>query len=193
MHLGQYERARALGRRRSTFSKSGVSNGTWTSTLICWAWWPCPGRRTRRPTVCYKQSICQFREFGVRLYLANTEAVMGYAARGIGQPDQARGHLAEALRLGREQDSWPPVVLALPAIALLWPTGERQNVQSSCTPWPRTFPYEPNSRWFEDVAGREIDALAATLPPEVVAAAQERGRARDLWATVEELLGELGE
>ena len=29
-------------------------------------------------------------------------------------------------------------------------------------------------------------------PPEVVACAQERGRARDLWATVEELLEELG-
>jgi len=48
-----------------------------------------------------------------------------------------------------------------------------------------------NSRWFEDVAGREIAAAAEALPPEVVAAAQERGRARDLWATVEELLDEL--
>jgi len=35
-------------------------------------------------------------------------------------------------------------------------------------------------------------AWAATLPPEVVAAAQERGRTRDLDATVEELLVELG-
>jgi hypothetical protein len=31
------------------------------------------------------------------------------------------------------------------------------------------------------------------LPPDVVAAAQERGRARDLWATAEELLQELSE
>jgi hypothetical protein len=29
------------------------------------------------------------------------------------------------------------------------------------------------------------------LPPNVVAAAQERGRQRDLWATAEELLAEL--
>jgi hypothetical protein len=46
---------------------------------------------------------------------------------------------------------------------------------------------------WEDVAGRRIAALAATLPPDVVAAAQERGRARELWATVNELLVELGE
>jgi hypothetical protein len=49
-----------------------------------------------------------------------------------------------------------------------------------------------NSRWFEDVAGRYIAAGGVTLPPDVVAAAQERGWARDLEATVAELLVELG-
>jgi hypothetical protein len=48
-----------------------------------------------------------------------------------------------------------------------------------------------NSRWFEDIAGKHIAAAATILPPDVVAAAQERGRARDLWATMEELLAEL--
>jgi hypothetical protein len=38
---------------------------------------------------------------------------------------------------------------------------------------------------------RQIAAVAETLPPEVAAAAQERGRARDLWQTAEELLKEL--
>jgi len=42
------------------------------------------------------------------------------------------------------------------------------------------------------VAGRHIAAIAATLPPEVVEAAQERGRAREREATVAELLVELG-
>lgn len=37
-----------------------------------------------------------------------------------------------------------------------------------------------------------MTTITATLPPEVVAAAQERGRARDLDATVAELLEELG-
>jgi hypothetical protein len=54
------------------------------------------------------------------------------------------------------------------------------------------YPFVAHSRWFEDVAGKHIAAAAATLPPDVVAAAQERGRARDLWATAEELLAELG-
>jgi hypothetical protein len=54
------------------------------------------------------------------------------------------------------------------------------------------YPLVANSCLSEDVAGRHIAAVAATLPPDVVAAAQERGRARDLEATVEELLVELG-
>jgi hypothetical protein len=54
------------------------------------------------------------------------------------------------------------------------------------------YPRVANSRWFEDIAGRHLAAVAATLLPDVVSAAQERGRARDLEATVAELLIELG-
>jgi hypothetical protein len=53
------------------------------------------------------------------------------------------------------------------------------------------YPFVANSPWFENVAGRHVAAAAASLPPDVVAAAQERGRARDLEATVAELLAEL--
>ena len=40
---------------------------------------------------------------------------------------------------------------------------------------------------------RHITTATATLPPEAVAAAQDRGQARDLDATVAELLEELAE
>jgi hypothetical protein len=53
------------------------------------------------------------------------------------------------------------------------------------------YPYVANSQWFEDVVGKHIILTAATLSPDVVAAARERGRARDLEATVRELLKEL--
>jgi hypothetical protein len=54
------------------------------------------------------------------------------------------------------------------------------------------YPSVSNSRWFQDVYGRHVAAIGAVLPPEVVAAAQERGRALDPWPTAEELLAELG-
>ena len=48
-----------------------------------------------------------------------------------------------------------------------------------------------NSKWFDDIAGRHVREAAASLPPDVVAAAEARGRELDLWQTAEELLVEL--
>ena len=45
--------------------------------------------------------------------------------------------------------------------------------------------------WSRDVARRELAAIVAALPPDIAAAAQARGRARDLWATARELLAEV--
>lgn len=51
-------------------------------------------------------------------------------------------------------------------------------------------PFVAKSRWFEDVIGRHIAAASATLPPEVADAARERGQARDLDASIAELVNE---
>ncbi len=79
----------------------------------------------------------------------------------------------------------------LPGIALLLADLGKKERALELYALASRYPLVANSRWFEDVAGRRIAAVAATLPPEVVAAAQERGRARDLEATVAELLAEL--
>jgi hypothetical protein len=44
--------------------------------------------------------------------------------------------------------------------------------------------------WFEDVVGKTIKEMSASLPPEVMEAARERGRQRDLFSTAAELLEE---
>ena len=84
-----------------------------------------------------------------------------------------------------------PVAFALPATALL--SIEQGDAAIELYTLASRHPCVANSRWFEDVAGRHIDALAATLPPHMVTAARERGRARDLEATVVEFLNELEE
>jgi hypothetical protein len=84
-----------------------------------------------------------------------------------------------------------PILTALPGIALL--LADRGEVVRAIELYAlaSAHPFVAHSRWFRDVAGRHIRAAAAALPPEVVAAAGERGRARDLRATAEELLAEL--
>ena len=56
-----------------------------------------------------------------------------------------------------------------------------------------SHPFVANSKLFEDIAGRHIKAAGAALPPDVVEAAQARGRALDWWDTAAELLDELAE
>jgi hypothetical protein len=55
-------------------------------------------------------------------------------------------------------------------------------------------PFVKKSPLYEKIVGRHIAALANQpegLPPEVFQAAQDRGRARDMWDTAAELLEEL--
>jgi len=42
-----------------------------------------------------------------------------------------------------------------------------------------------------DIAGKHVMVATAVLPPDAVQAAQERGRVRELWTTLQELLSEL--
>jgi hypothetical protein len=81
--------------------------------------------------------------------------------------------------------------LALPATALLLADQGEKEWAVELYALASRYPIVANSKWYEDIVGKHIEAIAATLPPDVVAAAQERGRARDLDATVAELLVEL--
>jgi hypothetical protein len=115
--------------------------------------------------------------------------------RGLGQLPEARAHLREALQVSAEiRDVFTPLY-ALPVAALLLADEDGRSTPDveravELYALASRYGYVANSRLWEDIAGREIAAAAAALPPDVVAAAQERGRARDLWATVEKLLAE---
>jgi hypothetical protein len=120
-------------------------------------------------------------------------ATLGIAARGLGDLPQARRYLYEALRAATAVEAPMPLMYGLPAIALLLTDcGEVERAVELYALASR-YPFSANSCWVEDVAGRHVTAAAAALPPETVIAAQERGQAKDLWATVGELLTELEE
>jgi hypothetical protein len=82
-------------------------------------------------------------------------------------------------------------LFALPAVALLLADAGEAERAVELYALASRYGMVGNSPFFKDVAGRQIAAAAADLPADVVAAAQARGRARDLQATVLELLEEL--
>jgi hypothetical protein len=140
-----------------------------------------------------QESVAVYQEIEQPDDIACALAVSAYAARGLDQRAQARGYLSSALRTVAEIGVPMPLLYGLPALALLLADrGEGERAVQLYTVASR-YPIVARSRWFEDVAGRHIATVAASLPPDVAAAAEERGPARDLEATAAELLVELEE
>jgi tetratricopeptide (TPR) repeat protein len=138
-----------------------------------------------------QESIVAYRETGTWQELQSALACAGYTARELGQLAQARRHLCEALRIGTETGAFFPLITALPVTALLLADRGEPERAVELYALASRYLYVANSRWFEDVAGKHIAATAATLPPDVVVAAQERGQALGLDETVKKLLVEL--
>jgi ATP/maltotriose-dependent transcriptional regulator MalT len=138
-----------------------------------------------------QQSAATLDETGERIYLSEALANLGLTAIGLGDLDRAERHLCQAMQFAVQTRATYPLLFALPAVALLRVRRGQSERAIELYALASRYPVVANSRWFEDVAGRHITAAAAALPPDVVAAARERGRARDLWATAKDLLDEL--
>jgi hypothetical protein len=140
-----------------------------------------------------EESTAVYREVGPKDDLGMALAWLAIAARGPGDTPEARQHLCHALEIARESETVLPLMWVLPATALLLADeGENERAVELYALASR-YLLVAKSRWFADVAGNTLAKIAASLPAERVAVLQERGRARDLEATVAELLAELCE
>ncbi len=192
MWLGRYDQALAQSDRANTLSQQ---TGYWRgSGLACWVR---SGVALARGAYTQAQQWSEecatlSRRIEQRDELAWALGLLGSAARGLGQLSAARQHLREAISMAAETESFAAIIGALPMIPpLLADQGQGERAVELYALVLSQIPIVPHSRWFEDIAGRHIAAVAGGLPPDVVAAAQARGRARDLWATVAELVDEL--
>ena len=190
LHLGQYEQAQErlqlqLALAREVGEKWGIA--TFLSRL---GWVALAEEKYAESRQLLRESIGIFRAVGGR-GLVSTLACLGRVVLNLGNQAEARQYLAEALRVATEIRFFGNRLLILAGVALLLAERGEKEWAVELYALASRYPYVANSRWFEDVFGRRIGTIAATLPPEVVTAAQERGRARDLGATAEELLVEL--
>jgi tetratricopeptide (TPR) repeat protein len=139
-----------------------------------------------------QQSLAISREIGQQVDVGWGLGILGIAAHCLGELAQARSCLFEALRAAAENRIHLMLQYSLTGSALiLADSGDTQRAVEIYALAASQLSHVANSRWFEDVIEKHIAAAAVTLPPDVVAAAQERGRALDLWDTAERLLDEL--
>ena len=116
--------------------------------------------------------------------------LLAYAELGLGVPEEARHYVVQALQWLAERGEFRVLPIALPVAALLLLDEGKIKRAVEIYELACTLPHVANSQWYEDVVGRPIAEAAEGLAPDVAAAARERGRARDMQATLDELLEE---
>jgi tetratricopeptide (TPR) repeat protein len=115
---------------------------------------------------------------------------LGNAASGLGKYADARKHLRRALEVADAAQVPTRHLLTLVGVArVLARQGEKERALELLA---LVMSHRISWQMAKDQAAPLVAELEAELPPEVVSAARERGQARDLDATVAELLVELG-
>jgi predicted ATPase/DNA-binding CsgD family transcriptional regulator len=119
------------------------------------------------------------------------EAAQAYAVRALlalraGDQPAAAAAIRDGLRWASDRRTYAAAHYCLVAAALaLAPADPERAVELHAL--TQTFPHIAHSRWFADIAGQELERVAAALPAATVAALRTGGADRDLWQTVAEL------
>jgi len=129
-----------------------------------------------------------WRQLDAREWLAWPLAGLGRAAHGLGNRSAAQAHLLEALEITVDIGAFILLLHLMPIIAVVLADAGQVERAVEVYALAESHPFVANSRLFEDIAGRFVEAAAATLPPKVAQATQARGQGLDWWATAAGLL-----
>jgi tetratricopeptide (TPR) repeat protein len=132
-----------------------------------------------------------YQDKGFKPGVAKALAAIGRAEIGLGNPIGAWNHAREALALFVDTPAFLHLLYAISTIAFL--LIDRDEILKAVELYALVSkqPFVANSIWFEDVYGVYIQTAAASLPPEGVEVAKERGRTLDLMDTARKLLTEI--
>jgi predicted ATPase/DNA-binding SARP family transcriptional activator len=126
------------------------------------------------------------KEFDYPDAMARSFQILGDAAYGLGDLRKARECFLQALETAVTVRAAPVAVLTLVGTArLLAAEGEQEEAAELLA---LVLHHSASWQWAKDRAAPLAAELEAELSPDTLAAAQERGRARDLETTVAELL-----
>jgi tetratricopeptide (TPR) repeat protein len=192
-HLGRYGRARARARACLILAREYAASWVNVHLSLVLAEVAMAAEEHDRAHQLMEETVSVYRDAGFRSALGLVLCSLGNAVLGLGQLAKAQAHLHEALQIATQIGRFELHLNVLSSVALLLANAGEAERAVELYALASRYPFVANSRWFEDVIGKHIAAAAASLPPDAVAAAQARGRARDLWDTAAELLAELGE
>jgi predicted ATPase/DNA-binding SARP family transcriptional activator len=191
LHMGHYEEARDHGQTGLALAREHGPRFCVATNLFLLGCLELAQQAPAKAHQLLEESATVYREVRPKDDLAVALACLALSARQRGNTLEGRQHLCHALEITQESGAVPPLMWALPATALLLTDEDEAERAVELYALASRFPLVAKSRWFGDIVGNTVAEVTATLPVERVAVLQERGRARDLIATVEELLSEL--
>lgn len=199
---GQPEKTRRHAERGRTLSrevnyKRGVALSHWV--LGCLA---VMGGNEAGAGPLFAQSIAIFREINQQDELAWALSELSKVELALGNPVAALALALEALQIGARLQAFLPLSFALPAAAVLlaWRGAQSDNAAEGQALQEQAvelyalaarYPSVANSAYLDGVSGARIRELTSNLPPEIIQAAQERGKGGDLFTAVAGLLPQL--
>ncbi|TFG73204.1 MAG: hypothetical protein E4H27_01220, partial [Anaerolineales bacterium] len=134
-------------------------------------------------------SVKIYRPLEQRYELALALSYLSYTLWALGHLVEAKQLCVEVLNIWKAIGSPQPLMLALVGMALI--SLNHNTVERAIELYALASTLSPcvgNCAWLWDVAERHINTMAASLSPDAVTAAQERGRALNIQATVDALL-----
>jgi predicted ATPase/class 3 adenylate cyclase len=141
--------------------------------------------------VLSQECLAHARSLDSPRHMGLASRVLGEAASGLGDLCESRRYFCRALVTTEEAGETTRIPFILVGVAgLLAAEGETVKAVELLA---LVLQHRSSWQWVKDRAMALSAELEAGLPPDIVAAARERGRARDLEATVAELLAELEE
>lgn len=136
----------------------------------------------------FQESIALYRQIGHPDELSWALSLGAICCLACGESEPTRQHLAEAIEISLSIHGYFSALYAL-TVGAIW-LGNQGEPDKALEIYELVArqPVFASSPWFNDLFGRSIAAYTGGVAAEDAASARERGRQRELWPTLEELL-----
>ncbi len=178
--LGRYAEAQSLLQRHVALCRQSGDTVELALGLNVLAGAAAANGRYAEAQSLLKESMPLLQELGQQDRLAHAQTFWGYAARGLGQVEEAWHYFRLALQTAVEIHAIIPLLFSLPGMALLLVDRGKTDRAAAAYASLQAVPMFANSQLRADLAGTELAARLKMVPAE----------SADLWALAEALLAE---
>ena len=190
--LGEYDQAQAILQRSfALYQVTGWSGGPGAVkrhlgelAMVAGQW--------AEAHALLQESIADLQRVGADGMISHPLAFLGITDLKLNDLGQAQKRLGEALTIVSETHEYVSAMNILACALLIYLEKNQLERGVELYALASRYPYFTNTAYLQELVNPPYAALSSTLPPAVLAAAEQRGQQRELWATIDELLVEFG-